>query len=361
LSIVTPLDIELALVAGSNAHHYVRLVELAQAGADPFELPVSRLRQECPHTRWPPFMRERRYRRLADRIADELARSVYGRISWQDEEYPYLLRQIHSPPAQLFCQGRRELLEQSLWSIVGTRNATRDGKETCHRFARELAAREISIVSGLARGIDTAAHQGALETGGTIAVLGTGLDSTFPIENQSLQQRIGEAGLLLTEYPPAQSVQGSNFPRRNRIVAGLTPGVLVGEAPLRSGALITARLAMEENRDVFALPGRIGDRKYAGNLHLLQQGAQLAVEPEDLLTSLFIDAPRPAAAAIKPELPPMTLAQATVMECLDGESLLHLDELLRRTGLPRGELALLLMELELAGHLRQLPGQMYSY
>ncbi len=354
-----PLEIELGLITGANAHHYARLLELVAAGVDPFNLPVSRLRQECPHTRWPPFIRERRYRQLADRIAGDLTKGTYGRISWQDDDYPPLLRQTHSPPAQLFCQGRRELLEQASWSIVGTRQATRDGIETCHRFARELAAHEVAIVSGLARGVDTAAHRGALETGSTIAVLGTGLDSAFPIENQSLQQRIGKAGLLLTEYPPGESVQGSNFPRRNRIVAGLTPGVLVGEAPLRSGALITARLALEENRDVYALPGRIGDRKYAGNLHLLQQGAQLAVEPEDLLTALFIDAP-PATAAGKPELPPMTLAQATVMECLEGESLLHLDELLRRTGLPRGELALLLMELEIAGFLRQLPGQMYS-
>jgi DNA processing protein len=358
--LLLPLDIELALITSANAHHYARLLELAEAGVDPFVLPVSRLRQECPHTRWPPFMKERRYRLLADRIADDLSQGVYERISWRDDDYPHLLRQIHSPPAQLFCQGRRELLEQSLWSIVGTRNATRDGKETCHRFARELAVHEIAVVSGLARGIDTAAHLGALETGSTIAVLGTGLDSSYPIENRSLQQRIGEAGLLLTEYPPDESVQGGNFPRRNRIVAGLTPGVLVAEAPIRSGALITARLALEENRDVFALPGRIGDKKYAGNLHLLQQGAQLAVEPEDLLTALFIDSPSSAATENKSELPPVTLAQATVMECLDGESLLHLDELLRRTGLPRGELALLLMELEIAGYLRQLPGQMYS-
>ncbi|MBL7034040.1 MAG: DNA-protecting protein DprA [Candidatus Delongbacteria bacterium] len=353
------LEIELALVTGANAHHYSRLLELAAGSRNPFQLPLSLLRREFPYTRWPSHLHRREMRRLAHNIATDLARGSYSRIAWHDSDYPELLRQIHSPPAQLFYRGQRELLQQPLWGIVGTRNASRAGREICRRFAREIAARGVVVVSGLARGIDTAAHQGALDGGSTIAVLGTGLDSAFPAENRELQDRIGVEGLLLSEFPPGAAVQGSNFPRRNRIVAGLVPGVLVGEAPVRSGALITARLALEENREVYALPGCIGDKRYAGNLHLLQQGALLAVEPEDLLTALSIDHPAPVAGTI-PSLPPLTLSQAAVMECLAQETSLHVDELQRRTGLPPGELALLLMELEFAGHLQQLPGQYCS-
>ncbi len=372
-----PLRVELALVAAANAHHYNRLLELAANCDDPFQLPEPLLRRECPHARWPSRLQKREFRALAEQIVSDLARGGYFRIAWEDAAYPELLRQIHSPPAQLFARGRCELLRHPLWGIVGTRRASRDGADTCRRFAATLVEEGVTVVSGLAQGIDTAAHQGALtgsahlqveehldagpitQAGGTVAVLGTGLDRNFPAQNRRLQQRIAEEGLLLTEFPPQTAVQGANFPRRNRIVAGICSGVLAGEAPLRSGALITARLALEENRDVYSVPGCIGDKRYAGNLHLLQQGALLAIEPEDILSALAIDrSTRPAKAA--PLLPPLTLEQATVMDCLSQESKLHIDQLLRRTGLQRGDLALLLMDLELAGHLRQLPGQYIS-
>lgn len=201
----------------------------------------------------------------------------------EDSELPVLLREIQDPPGRLYLQG---CLPQStrFLSIVGTRKASREGVRIAEMFAGRLAAAGVVIVSGLAVGIDTAAHKGALDRHGlTIAVLGTGLDNIYPASNTKLAERIiREQGALLSEYPGGASVYKGNFLRRNRIISGLSSAVLIVEAPQRSGSLATARLAAEQGREVFVVPGSLGDLNYAGSHALIRDGAILTTSPEEL-------------------------------------------------------------------------------
>lgn len=201
--------------------------------------------------------------------------------------YPNALKEIAQPPIVLFCKGNLELLSAPQVAIVGSRKATPYGKEHAYAFAQTLAAAGVTITSGMAKGIDAYAAKGALtKPGKTIAVLGTGIDVTYPKSNQELQEQVAAEGLLISAFPPGTQPHRSNFPRRNRIISGLTTGVLVVEAELRSGSLITARYALEQNRDVFALPGYIKTPTHSGCNFLIQQGAKLCRNPNDILDEI---------------------------------------------------------------------------
>lgn len=205
-------------------------------------------------------------------------------VTHYDKPYPLLLRQTSEPPWVLYLKGRKKLLENPSLAIVGTRTPTAYGKRTANTLALELADYGYSIVSGLARGVDSAAHEGALsKAGSTVAVLGHSIDCVYPPENRLLYNRIGEEGLLLSEFPFGTPPHPGLFPRRNRIIAGLSLGTIVVEAALKSGSLITADQALEESRDVFAVPGPITSPKSAGTNSLIQQGAKLVTSVKDIL------------------------------------------------------------------------------
>ena len=211
----------------------------------------------------------------------------YPSFSILDDIYPTALKQIYNPPVLLFYQGDLELLEKSKLAVVGTRNASENGIQSVQKIIKELNNRFV-IVSGMARGIDTVAHIASLKNGGqTIAVIGTGLDKVYPKENKELQHYIGKHQLVLTEYEPNAQPLKYHFPERNRIIAGLAEGLVVCEAKIRSGSLITCERALEEGREVYAIPGSIVDGKSDGCHHLIQEGAKCITSGLDILTDFL--------------------------------------------------------------------------
>ena len=279
-----------------------------------------------------------------------------------DAAYPPLLAAIEDAPPVLIACGSMHLLERPTLAVVGARNASSAGRRLTERLAREIAAAGVTVVSGLARGIDTAAHKGALE-GGTVAVVAGGLDITYPRENADLQRTIAERGLLLSDEPLGTQPQARHFPKRNRIISGISLGVLVVEAAHRSGSLITARLAGEQGREVFAIPGSPLDPRAKGANALLKSGATLVEEASDILEAL---------AELRPpmEEPPMgdfaisamsagretpEQVRRSVRELLSTTPV-GIDELVRDCDAPVAEVLMSLLELELAGSIERLPG-----
>ena len=271
-------------------------------------------------------------------------------VSYWDEAYPSLLREIPDPPALLYLRGATPPPEAL--GIVGSRNASPTGRHLTAEIARELASRGIGIISGLARGIDTAAHEGALAgQGPTVAVLGCGIDRIYPPENERLFRRIiAEGGTIISEYPPGADPLAGHFPGRNRLISGLCRGVLIVEAALGSGSLITADFALEQGRDVFAVPASIASPVGCGVNRLLKDGAFLVTESGDILERLW---PRcPSAPVQKQE------SARIVYACL-GEVPLHIDELVGKCALTPPVLSAILLDLELRGGVEQLPGMRY--
>ncbi|PPE68593.1 DNA-protecting protein DprA [Caldimonas thermodepolymerans] len=277
-----------------------------------------------------------------------------------DPAYPRLLLETADPPLLLYAAGRLELLQAPSIAVVGSRHATAQGLENARAFAAHLSRGGLTVVSGLAAGIDGAAHEGALEgAGSTIAVVGTGLDRVYPTRHAPLAARIAAEGLLLSEYPLGMPPLAGNFPRRNRIISGLALGTLVVEAALQSGSLITARLALEQGREVFAIPGSIHAPQSRGCHALIKQGAKLVESAQDILEELHLPAasasPPPDAA---PE-PPAAEADDPVLAAL-GHDPATLDALVARTGWPAAQLNARLLELELEGRVARLPGQLFQ-
>jgi DNA processing protein len=277
-------------------------------------------------------------------------------VTLGDPAYPNSLLETADPPLLLYVQGRIDLLAAESIAIVGSRNATPQGLDNARSFAAQLSHAGFTIVSGLALGIDAAAHEGGLEgVGGTVAVVGTGLDSAYPTRNRPLANRIAESGLLVSEYslgtPPLQA----HFPQRNRIIAGLARATLVVEAAPRSGSLITARLANEAGRDVLAIPGSIHSPQSRGCHVLIKQGAKLVESVADILDEL-----RPGAATAAPRRPTAASTSGDpVLEAL-GFDPTTLDALAERTGWPPAELNIRLLDLELDGRVARLPGQRFQ-
>ena len=282
-----------------------------------------------------------------------------GLITLADADYPAPLLELTDPPPLLYLQGRRDLLSRPALAIVGSRSATRQGEANAEAFAAHLAGYGLTIVSGLARGIDSAAHRGALGSeASTIAVLGTGADVVYPTSNRPLAARIVRHGLLLSEYPLGTKGLAHNFPRRNRLIAAAARGVLVVEAALHSGSLITARVAAELGREVMAIPGSIHSPVTHGCHQLIREGARLVESAQDVLEELRMDSvPPPAPVAGAPDSPGRpgaTLLQAIGFDPVD------LDTLARRTGLEPGLLSARLLELELTQDVERLPGNCYQ-
>lgn len=268
-----------------------------------------------------------------------------------DEGYSKLLSEIADPPFLLFAMGRLEKLRLPAVAIVGSRNATRYGRDVAARLARELSHAGVTIVSGFARGVDAAAHEAAREgPGGTVAVLGCGLDVNYPREHARLKAEMSATDLLLSEFPPGAEPRPQNFPIRNRIIAGLAVGVVVVEASRRSGSLITARLATDFGRDVFAVPGSVFSETSAGTHELLRDGAILCRGSEDVLAELFPSVGVPAARAVEPKLAfEISGEAARLYEALRREESLSADELAQALELPAATVLAALFELEAAG------------
>lgn len=277
-------------------------------------------------------------------------------ITLGDPLYPAALLESPDPPVLLYAQGRVDLLAESGIAVVGSRTPTPQGLENARRFAAALGRAGFTIVSGLALGVDGAAHEGALDSGaGTIAVVGTGLDRVYPRRHLALARRIADHGLLLSEFALGTPSLPSHFPLRNRIIAGLTRGTLVVEAALPSGSLITARLASEAGREVFAIPGSIHSPQSRGCHSLIRQGAKLVESAEDILEELQPGLPRRAVADAADDDPP----DDPLLTALGYEPA-TLDALSARTGWPAAELNARLLELELDGQVARLAGQLFQ-
>ncbi len=309
---------------------------------------------------------------LADRILTEtdekfvetqlgvLADGPYELISIFDSGYPPRLKKIYDPPILLFLQGEFKDSDQDAVAIVGTRTPTAHGRDAAENLVRGLVEQNICIVSGFARGIDTTAHRAALKAGGrTIAVLGNGVDRVYPPENRELGKQIVQNGVYCSEFAFDTKPEASNFPRRNRIISGLSLGTVVIEAGEKSGALLTAYFSLDQNREVYAVPGRITDMKSRGANRLIQKGAKMVLDVEDVLSE--IEAARKF---------PTTIRQLKIDFEFDGDEKrvydvleyepLHIDEISAKAGKASYEVLSALLTLELKGAVRQLAGKMFT-
>lgn len=286
-------------------------------------------------------------------------------ITLLEPEYPALLREIYDPPIVLYVRGRLSASDRNAMAIVGSRQTTSYGQDVARRLGYQLAHLGVTVVSGGARGIDTAAHRGTLAAKGrTICVLGTGPNRVFPPENAELFDRIAEHGAVITQFPFDRPADKQSFPIRNRIVAGMTLGTVVVEANLASGAMITAKFAADYNRQVFAVPGRIDSPRSKGCHDLLKKGAKLCEGPEDILGEfeyLFPPSSRPASPAETGVVPALALSEteARVLECLGAEPQ-SIDQLIRRTSLPPAVISVTLLGLEMKRLVTQWPGKQFT-
>ena len=285
-------------------------------------------------------------------------------VTWDAPEYPPLLKQIPDPPPCLFVQGCAGLLASPQVAVVGSRKPSPAGRRHARQFGADLGRAGITVTSGLATGIDSQAHEGALEAGApTIAVFGCGLKTVYPRGNRRLAANIATAGALVSEFPPDAKPLAANFPRRNRLISGLALGVLVVEAAPRSGSLITARLALEQGREVFALPGSIHNPVARGCHALIREGAKLTETIEDILeeTAPLAAAVRPAVHAAPAPLPDGTGLDGAAKLLLDniGDAPITIDSLINLTLLPVDEISAALLNLELLGLIETVPGGAY--
>jgi DNA processing protein len=301
--------------------------------------------------------------RLA-RTLDWLAQPGASLVAWDDTDYPGALLEIGDPPPVFYCLGRRELLARPSLAIVGSRNATVQGCADAQAFAAALAAGGLTIVSGLALGVDAAAHRGALpHPGSSIAVVGTGLDRVYPARNRDLARELAARGALISEFAPGTPPLPANFPRRNRLISGLARGVLVVEATLASGSLITARLAAEQGREVFALPGSIHSPFSKGCHRLIREGAKLVETAQDVLDELALPialpialAPRPAPERVPERADPLARAVLAAL----GHAPADVDALVARCGESAANVVATLTALELDGRVAALAGGLWQ-
>ncbi|HEY2460717.1 MAG TPA: DNA-processing protein DprA, partial [Candidatus Acidoferrum sp.] len=290
-------------------------------------------------------------------------------LNWTEPEYPQNLLQIYDPPVLLYVRGDLQVLTLPSISIVGTRRPTLYGTQMADRLGRELAARSLVIVSGMARGIDAISHQGAMAVNGrAIGVLGTGIDVCYPKENKKLFEKVLERGAIISEFPLGTHPAPDNFPIRNRIVAGMPLGVVVVEGAQYSGSLITARLAMEFGREVFGVPGNVTQPVSFAPNQLIKQGAKLVTNGEDVIEEL----PTPIRAALtKAEQPEeaqrnlllaasLNSSEKLIFELLETDAPIPIDDIVERSALNSSEVLATLFDLEMKGVIRQLPGKQFS-
>ena len=313
---------------------------------------------------------------LDELFSEKVARAVERALQWSaapghsvvtlaDSAYPKLLLEIADPPAVLYCVGRTELLNRPSLAVVGSRNATAQGVRDAERFARALSDAGLTIVSGLALGIDAAAHRGGIAgRGSTIAVFGNGIDIVYPPRNEPLAQEVGVRGLLVSEFPLGTPSARQNFPRRNRVISGLSRGVLIVEAAIASGSLITARAAAEQGREVFAVPGSIHSPLSKGCHSLIKSGAKLVESADDVMSELTaFQRTEPAGEASGSVADPASgdaPTQGSAVLAHMGFEPVDIDSLCTRAGLPVDRVAAELLRLELDGRIAALPGGLYQ-
>ena len=303
---------------------------------------------------------------IFDRAQKEIDRGRkkgYSLLTLEDVEYPAYLREIFDPPGVLYCAGDLEALQGPAVAIVGTRTPSPYGRAVAEKLAEDLASRGVVIVSGLALGIDSIAHWGALKGGRTVAVLGSGLDNIYPRQNRKLFQKIAENGAVVSEFPLDAPPFAAHFPRRNRIISGLVQAVIVVEAAAKSGSLITARMALEQNREVMAVPGNVTSDMSKGTNGLIKTGAKLVEGWEDVAEEL----PSPLREKLLGQrtgetqpLPLMTEQEAEIYRLLKTDELTHIDELLDTITCSVSELLALLLNLEIKGLILQSPGKYFQ-
>lgn len=357
----------LAAVRGIGAHLFKRLVNTFGTPEAVLAAGVDSL---CARGRIPlPLARAIAAQKTPRGVREDLAAAQAAGVriaTYADADYPALLRRIPDPPPLLYVLGRLAASALSI-AVVGARSATEYGLTMARDLASHLALRGITVVSGLALGIDTAAHLGALDVDGrTVAVLGSGLGRIYPAENIGLARHIAAAGAVISELPMHAGPDAHHFPRRNRIISGMSLGTVVVEASRRSGALITARMAADQNREVFAVPGSVGSLKSAGSHFLIRQGAKLVERVEDILeefpAAVLGDAGRlqaPAGIGAKDPAAAVSDEARRVFAALDVYPV-HIDVLARKLAVASGALAGILLELELAGAVVQWPGKRFA-
>lgn len=307
----------------------------------------------------------------AEREVKEVAKADCQLITFSSEAYPPLLKEIADPPLFLYVRGDAQVLSKHCLAVVGSRRPSAYGLQVARRLSHDLAERNLVIVSGLARGIDSAAHHGALEAKGkTVAVQGRGMDAIYPSENRGLAEKIAQSGAIVSEFPLGTGPTPENFPIRNRVISGLSLGALIVEASEYSGSLITARLAAEQNREVFAVPGNITTAQSFGPNHLIKQGAKLVDQWMDVLEEFPPEVrmqllppgessheEQPAAGTGELFERSLTAEQKAVFEVLRVDEALFVDAILEAVQFPQNQVLQILLELEMSGLIRQLPGK----
>ena len=364
----------LALTPGIGPRRLLRAIEMRGCADCVLHLPLTELESlEFPAAA-AQFIASGEAGHAADQELEKLAATSASILTYRDDAYPERLRQIYDPPALLWVRGDASLLSRPILAVVGTRHPTPYGTGMAEKLARELAMRGLIILSGMARGIDTAAHKGALAAKKpNVAVWGTGVDVIYPKENKALaEQIIAGGGAIVSEYPLGTFPAPQNFPRRNRILSGMSVGVLVIEAAEYSGTRVTARCALEQNRDVFAVPGNVTNKNAWGPNLLIKQGAKLTSCWEDVWEDLptdiraaleqsegFASGATPVASLFEDS--PLSPSEGRVFSVLRHDEALQMDEILEKLEpeLSSSEVFTALFELELAGRIKQLPGKNY--
>jgi DNA processing protein len=358
-----PYWVVLSMAAGIGPIRFQRLLQTCGGARGAWQASDLELAAAGLERRTADSLRRLRDTTTPNAVAGRLAQLKIRALTLLDDDYPAGLRQVADPPPVLFVRGRLVPDDARAVALVGTRRATVYGRAVAERLARGLTAAGVTVVSGLAKGVDTAAHQAALQAGGrTVAVLGNGLDQVYPPENAGLARRIVEddAGALVSEFAPGVPPDAVNFPRRNRLISGLSLGTVIVEAPERSGALITADFALEQGREVMVVPGSILSPMSAGPNELLKQGATPVTSTDDILSALSsLTTESPLSEAVARHVPQLGREEASVWHALGGQPQ-HVDELARLLGTGPGEVSATLAMLELRGLARQVGAMLYT-
>ena len=355
-------------VPGIGNHLFKRLLNAFSAPQKVFEATREELLQvEGVTSRIVTALRNHKPPENLQRELDQIQQHGFQIVTMLDSDYPRLLLELPDPPPYLYVYGKLDEGSKNI-AVVGSRHATTYGINTARDLCKDLAALGITIASGMARGIDTAAHEGALMgKGRTVAVLGCGLDRIYPAENRKLYHRISENGAVVSEFPLMTEPEAHNFPVRNRIISGISLGTVVVEASKKSGSLITARLAAEQNREVFAVPGSVQSFKSIGTHTLIKQGAKLVEHAQDVIEELgpFLGVQMPVAGQLKQqddnqEVNASLSSEEAFVHQILGPYPEHIDDLVRKTSMETGKLSSILLKLELKGIVQQSPGKLFS-
>jgi len=297
---------------------------------------------------------------FADEQLKRLNRIGARIVTIWDKDYPELLKRIYDPPALIYVLGKFIPIDRQAIAIVGTRQPTLYGQQVAESFSQALCRLGISIVSGLARGVDTVAHSSTLKAGGrTIAVIGSGLDIPYPPENKKLMDQIAEAGVVVSEFPMGAKPDATNFPRRNRIISGLSLGTLIVESAEDGGAMITASTALDQDREVFAIPGGINEKRSSGPNRLIQEGrAKLVQNVEDIISELNLKLEKGSTRKDEPPPIQLTIFEQTIYDLL-GNDPMHIDDIAESSDNSTSDVLVTLLSLEFKGLIKQLPGKMF--